>query len=65
MSVLRWALLAILLTSCVHDGNGGDFCLNASPIYIDETDVLTDRTAEQILSLNEVGAKLCGWSPTS
>lgn len=38
-----------------------DFCLVGSAIYIGEEDQLTDKTAEQILSHNCTGQRLCGW----
>jgi hypothetical protein len=40
---------------------GNDFCMVSMPIFIGEADVLTDRTARQILTHNELGARLCDW----
>lgn len=38
-----------------------DFCLVAKAIYIDNDDVLTDKTAEQIYTHDCTGQRLCGW----
>jgi hypothetical protein len=53
----------ILLAGC---GTGGPvatdgFCLEAKPIYVSKTDVLTADTARQVLSHNEYGRVRCGW----
>jgi hypothetical protein len=32
-------------------------------IYLDESDVLTDGTAQAILAHNRAGARVCGWKP--
>ena len=39
------------------------FCENALPIYVTENDtkVIADKTARQILAHNKLGRKLCGW----
>ena len=52
-----------LLTGCALTGptvidTGCDW---TRPIYVSRADVLTDRTAEQILAHNETGRKRCGW----
>lgn len=40
-----------------------DVCLLITPICIDpKLDAFSDPTARQVLSNNEVGAKLCGWT---
>lgn len=36
---------------------------SAGPIILDKTDQLSRKTAEQIVALDEAGAKLCGWRP--
>jgi hypothetical protein len=33
----------------------------ARAIYIGEEDVLSDQTARQILTHDEIGERLCGW----
>jgi hypothetical protein len=38
-------------------------CDWTKPIYVDNSDVLTDGTARQILAHNLAGAKACGWKP--
>lgn len=43
---LMLCLTALLLASCA---NGGDFCLLAQTIGIEDDDVLTDKTARKIL----------------
>lgn len=39
------------------------FCENALPIYVTENDtkVISDKTARQVLAHNKLGRKLCGW----
>lgn len=41
------------------------FCDIAFPILISHNDALTDRTAEDILTHNLVGQRLCDWQGTS
>lgn len=38
-------------------------CKWFKPIYPSASDVLADRTAEQITGHNETGATRCGWKP--
>lgn len=40
---------------------GAEFCMVSNPIFISQHDVLTDGTARQILTHNELGARLCDW----
>lgn len=50
------------MTGCVTTepvGVGYEFCDIAAPIYIGRQDVLTDKTADQILALNETWKRLC------
>lgn len=35
----------------------------AGPIILDKADQLSRHTAEQIVALNEAGARLCDWKP--
>lgn len=37
------------------------FCAVARAIYIGDEDVLSDQTARQILTHDEIGERLCGW----
>lgn len=36
---------------------------SVGPILLDKADVLTRSTKEQIITLDETGAALCGWKP--
>ena len=54
--------MACLLLSAVASCSGGpvnSFCDIDRPVYIGEGDTLTDETVRQILTHNEVWAKLC------
>lgn len=55
--------LCALLTACQTPS--GSFCQIASPIRPEATDValISDSLSNQILALNEKGAKLCAWKP--
>jgi hypothetical protein len=59
-------LSMILLAGCVGTGpaRGIDACGPWRPILVAEGDRFTDYTARQILSHNEIGARLCGWRRT-
>lgn len=37
------------------------FCVVARAIYVGDDDVLSDQTARQILTHDEIGERLCGW----
>lgn len=50
-------LMALPLLSCA---GGGDYCLLAEPIGVEEGDVLTDRTARRILKNDLTYERLCG-----
>lgn len=55
-------LISCVATGCVTTepvGVGYEFCDIAAPIYIGRQDVLTDKTADQILALNETWKRLC------
>jgi len=56
--LLPLALMATLLSACATPG-ADSYCALASPIYVDKTDVFSDETARQILSVNEKWASLC------
>lgn len=55
-------LLSFAASGCaIREPVGNDFCMVSVPIFIEQADVLTDRTARQILAHNELGARLCDW----
>lgn len=54
-------LLAMLLSGCVTTGRADSFCAIAQPIYMDRDDIVSERTAQQILGHNLVGRALCSW----
>lgn len=61
-AVLLIVLVGILLSACETVGRVTDsLCVVSDPIYISNDDILTEQTARQILTHNEVGAELCGW----
>lgn len=62
--MLLGALMLMSMSAC-QSGSGieSEFCLLAEPIRPSLQDVLTPGTARQILSHNEKGAALCGWTP--
>lgn len=60
------AALAALLTGCAGSGAGTDAaCAAFRPVYTSRADTLSEGTAEQLLSHNITGAKLCGWRANS
>ncbi len=61
MTICAGILLA-LLTGCATNGAGTEGgCAAFRPIYTSRADMLTDRTAEQLLAHNLAGVHLCGW----
>lgn len=59
----RWGLLALMLsaTSCASGGPGTrPGCEWAKPIFVSRSDVLTDRTAAEILEHNKTWVRICG-----
>lgn len=52
-------ILCLLLAGCT---SGGSLC-TAGPIILDPSDRLSRSTLEQIVTLNEAGEIVCGWSP--
>lgn len=67
-------LMAMLAGCCTTSGAGvaephviyrtrvvDSGCDWTAPIYVEQADVLTDRTARSILAHNRAGAKNCGW----
>lgn len=70
------ALLVVLVTGCGTSGLAtttervefvkvDTSCSIFKAIYLDKSDILSDRTAESILAHNETGRKRCGWKPVS
>lgn len=60
MAVTLWTSFAV--TGCVtREPLPTEFCTTAQPIYISETDELSEQTARQILRHNRIGRSLCGW----
>lgn len=63
--VLAVVIACFAMTGCVTNdvpvSDVAGFCDNARPIYIGRADVLTDKTADQILAHNLVGSRLCDW----
>jgi len=66
-SALKWIApfaLAALATGCVATGPGANDALRCAgwrPIYVSDEDVLSEGTAEAILSHNLTGREACGW----
>jgi hypothetical protein len=64
--MMTCAVLAALLAGCAGSGAATDAaCAAFRPVYVGQADVLTAATAEQLLSHNITGAKLCGWRANS
>ena len=56
------AVTVPLLTGCATSGPATDgACVAFRPIYVSKADALTEGTAEQILSHNLTGQRVCGW----
>jgi hypothetical protein len=55
----------LTLTSCLTSGPEAalntDALCSAGPIIIDPADRLTERTKRAIVTIDEAGAKVCGW----
>ena len=67
---MKYATLTVLtLTIALPAGCGTDpwllrdDCDWAEPIRPSRADVLTDGTLAQIVAHNEIGQRLCGWTP--
>lgn len=50
----------VLLTSCAGTGAGTSGCEWVRPVYVSKSDVLTERTAQDLLVHNEVWKRICG-----
>ncbi len=51
--------MALLLTACGGTGRGTEYCALARPITVSKADVLTQRTADQMLKHNETWRDNC------
>jgi len=62
-----WIALSLVLAltaGCATDpGQYRETCDWAEPIRPSRADVLTEGTLAQIVVHNEIGERLCGWSP--
>jgi hypothetical protein len=54
-------LIAVSITGCATDPLTRSDCDWAQSIRPSRKDVLTRQTKEQIVSHNEIGARLCEW----
>jgi hypothetical protein len=55
---------AALTAGCATEPTSqSDACDWAQPIRTSRADVLTEGTLAQIVIHNELGARLCGWTP--
>lgn len=62
-TALLAAALAITLAGCATSPIPLGLPCSVGPIYLSKSDVLTRRTKENILLVNETGEKLCRWKP--
>lgn len=65
MLKIKWLLfpMLLLLTSCATSGpENNDFCDLGRPIYLNSADKISPETGRQILSHDNLGQALCGWS---
>jgi len=53
------SLLALALNACTTNGRVTSGCEWVKPIYISKSDVLTDGTADQILTHNLAWQRIC------
>ena len=66
MTSIRFLMLSVALAwlaGCGTDTPPWSDCDWAEPIRPSQADQLTDETVAQILTHNEIGARLCGWAP--
>lgn len=62
LCLLGFLLLGSSVTGCAsRNSPPPEFCAVAVAIYVGEEDVLSDKTADQILEHNMVGKRLCHW----
>jgi hypothetical protein len=55
--------VALLLAGCATSPVPLGLPCSVGPLYVSKDDVLTRRTKESILLVNETGEKLCRWKP--
>lgn len=55
--------VVLLLTGCATSPIPIGLPCSVGPIYLSKDDVLTRRTKESVLLVNETGAQLCRWKP--
>lgn len=65
---LAGLVLGLLLSGCarmpmIDTTLGQHLPCSVGPIILDKSDQLSRRTAEQIVALDEAGARLCDWKP--
>lgn len=61
-SLMAALMISFAVSGCVNKIDPApSFCAVARAIYIGEEDVLSDQTARQILTHDEIGERLCGW----
>lgn len=62
-SLMVVPLIVLNLTGCgvTKIEAAPSFCSTARAIYVSADDQLTDETARQMLSHNEIGKRICGW----
>lgn len=53
----------LLLAGCATSPIPIGLPCSVGPIYLSKSDVLTRRTKESIVLVNETGEKLCRWKP--
>lgn len=65
MTILRTCVIwsVLLLTGCATSPIPIGLPCSVGPIYLSRDDVLTRRTKENIVLVNETGEKLCRWKP--
>ena len=55
--------VVLLLAGCATSPIPIGLPCSVGPIYLSKSDVLTRRTKESIVLVNETGEKLCRWKP--
>lgn len=60
-SIVVFAVMSILLSSCGSSGGLPDRCAGWKPIYYRDGDLLTRPSAEEVLSHNKFGRSIGCW----
>jgi hypothetical protein len=63
IKMIAAALAVLLLAGCATSPIPIGLPCSVGPIYLSKDDVLTRRTKENIVLVNETGEKLCRWKP--